>query len=386
MPKTNPIDKSIRAAAKPLPPEPLWDGPEEDSPNGGVTQSMIGKFLNCRERFRVRYMLGLQPPDSFNHRLGYGEMWHICEEALAAHRGSGGDSGASWVPPLAEHVKKLMAKYPLQREEIDHWCMVCLTQFPIYVDHWSKHKDVAERTSIFQEKEFNVPYQLSPGGRVVRLRGKWDAVDIISKGKNAGVYLQENKTKGDINPGQMRRQLSFDLQTMFYLTALNLDCGMKGVRGVIYNVVRRPLSGGVGTIRRGKSTKNKPEETKAEFYARLAGIMDGSAEESPGPDYFFMRWKVEITKHDVDQFCKTFLNPVLLQLCQWWDWIKTSAVAGAADGERYENNLGLHWRHPFGVYNSLDEGGATDLDEHLVSGSMTGLVRGKTVFPELNGG
>jgi hypothetical protein len=44
----------------------------------------------------------------------------------------------------------------------------------------------------------------------------------------------------------------------------------------------------------------------------------------------------------------------------------------------------VHWRHPYGVYNSLDEGYATEYDEYLRSGSMSGLTTVTNLFPELS--
>jgi hypothetical protein len=43
----------------------------------------------------------------------------------------------------------------------------------------------------------------------------------------------------------------------------------------------------------------------------------------------------------------------------------------------------LHYRHPFGSVNWLDEGGASDLDEYLATGSEAGLQRIDDLFPEL---
>lgn len=188
--------------------EPLWEGPSSDGPNGGITQSMLNQFLVCRERFRVRYVLGLQPADQFNHRLEYGSMWHCAEESLAAK------DPDPWAK-LDLYTAKLCERYPLQQADVIKWYEICKLQFPIYVDYWSKHPDVVNRQPLLQEEVFNIPYKL-PSGRTVRLRGKFDSVDLI----DGGIWLQENKTKGDIDPQLLQRQLTFDLQTGFYMTAL----------------------------------------------------------------------------------------------------------------------------------------------------------------------
>lgn len=153
---------------------PLWDGPCSDTPNGGVTQSLVSKYLACRERFRVMTVEGLRGQDEFRPALEYGNMWHVCEEAFA--KTSKVDKLV--FDTLREHARQLCKKYPMQQEQISHWYEMCKAQFPFYAEHWSQHPDVKGRTPIFQEQEFKVPYPL-PSGRVVYLRGKWDGVDLI---------------------------------------------------------------------------------------------------------------------------------------------------------------------------------------------------------------
>ena len=356
------LSKKLRVPAKAAQ-KVLWKGPCVD----GVTQSMLNSFLVCRERFRVKTILGLAPLDEFNHRIEYGSMWHVCEEALAANK--------PWEEPLKEYAAKLCARYPLQQEQVVKWYNVCNVQFPEYVAFWANHRDTRQRKPLMQEVAFRVPYYLPVLDKTVILRGKWDSVALI--GKNA-IYLQENKTKGQIDEGQIKRQLSHDLQTMLYLIAIKeyAKAAIRGLRttpikGIRYNVIRRPLSGGKGNIRRHKATKTKPEETEKAYYARLRGII---AEE---PATYFMRWQVEVSPQDIARFQERTLDPLLMQLCDWYDWV-TSRV-----GQQKPFANPIHWQHPYGTYNVLNEGGSTDYDEYLASGSASGLQRAKTLFPEL---
>jgi hypothetical protein len=345
--------------------EPVWKGPEED----GITQSLLGLFLVCRERFRLRTIEGLSAPPEFNHSIEYGNMWHECEEAHA--------EGKDWKKPLKDYCAQLCMKYKTQQQQIQKWFEVCKIQFPVYVEYWKHHKDMKKRTPLLQEEVFKVPHLL-PSGRTVNLKGKWDSVDIVGTGKSRRVWLQENKTKGDIKDHLIERQLSFDIQTGIYLTSLaegkTLPAKLEGVR---YNVVRRPLSGGKGSIRQHKPTKKNPEGESAEhYYGRLKDIID----EDPG--HFFMRWNVEVSAQDLDKFKTHFLDPVLEQLCDWWEWIMIDPFdPWRVDFEgRY---YGIHWRHPYGVYNPLNEGRSTNLDEYLKTGNELGLVRTTNLFPEL---
>lgn len=389
---------AVKAPAR----EPVWRGPTVD----GVTQSLLSRFLVCRERFRINVIDGLRADEGFNHRLEYGQMWHVCEEAFARE-----DSRAFKLQQmkidLDRYCQGLLKRHPFQREQIAKWYEVCKIQFPIYVDYWARQKDVVDRTPLFQEQVFDVSYKL-PSGRIVRLRGKWDAGDLIGRGKTAGVYLQENKTKSEIDVGNLTRQLSFDLQTMFYLVALGAasssELAGKGwsnqthgkgihdlhlpapVKGVRYNVIRRPLSGGKGTIVRHKATKGskknpgKPEETLDHYYGRLREII----EEDRGE--FFARFKVEVSAADVVRFRRECLDPLLEYLCEWYDWVTRNPdpfeAATSIPGYAMAGG-GVHWRHPFGVYNVLDEGGSSDLDAYLATGSTVGLKKVTTLFGEL---
>lgn len=366
--------------------DPVWKGPLVD----GITFSLLSRFLACRERFRLLVIEGLKPADQFNHRMEYGNMWHVCEEALA--RGPRKDGKETWTDALRNYSVSLCKRYPMQQEQVQHWYEVCKVQFPIYVDWWSRHSDVKGRQPLFQEKVFDVAHYL-PSGRTVRLRGKWDSVDLI----NGGVWLQENKSKSDINEVQIRRQLTFDLQTMLYLVSMRgagniLDPVWKRymgkIKGVRYNVVRRPLSGGKGTITRYKAKEIKkkgivqkiiPEESKTEYYARLAAIISGS------PQEYFMRWNCEVAAAEIDKFQRECLDPILEQLCDWWEWVSCAKDPFDQAEHSFDERKShlIHWRTPYGHYNPMADGNASDLDEHLATGSTAGLQHCDNLFPEL---
>lgn len=424
--------KSTRKSAK-----PIWDGPESDTPNGGITQSLLGRFLVCPERFRVRVIDGLRPAEGFNVRLEYGNMWHVCEEALATVKGAAefnvvaaSQGKKPWsnrpattdqimsvvVPKLQAYSQTLVDKFPLDAEQVRHWYNVCRLQFPIYVEWWKSHADVLARTPLFQEETFAVPYKL-PSGRTVILRGKFDSVDIIGKGKQRLIYLQENKSKGDIDALMLHRMLKsgFELQTMFYLTALMLwlesDPNYNGdpipIGGVRYNVVRRPLAGGKGSIKRSEGTAGakcprcklsglakdgskcpkcnglgrinaKPEETPQEFYNRLSGIIKDAIEDN-GDHYFFMRWKIEISRKDIERFRELTLDPILERLCLWYDIQTNQPYTQSGYGKAL-----VHFRFPYNVYNPMLEGGVSDVDDYLDTGNEVGLAPIENLFPELS--
>lgn len=360
MPKlTEKLDQLVKKRS-----EPLWKGPMVDDPMGGITQSMLQKFLICRERFRIQYVLGLQSADDFRLGLEYGNMWHACEESHAR------------CDPDPWHLLNLVTldlckRYPYKQDTVLHWHEICKLQFPIYIAWWEDHPDELARQPMFQEKVFSVPYIL-PDGRKVFLRGKWDQVDSI----NGDIWLKENKSKGELNQDAIARQLSCDLQSMIYLIALRYHL-QQPIAGIRYNVIRRPLSGGKGTI------KQKKGQTLNEFYEELKGKM----EEATGPEwgvehdehFFFARWDVPVSDEEITIFRYSVLDPILTQLCDWWEWLAVDI------DDPFRGGNTVHWRTPYGLYSPLygAKGGSQDMEHYLNTGSTVGLHRAETLFREL---
>lgn len=352
---------------------PLWAGPRGAGPLGGVTQSMIGRYLACGERFRVQYVEGWQANDRFSPALEYGNMWHACEEAHAAN--------LDWTCLLEEQITKLHDKYPFQRSMVDEWAQKCVAQFPAYVEHWASHPDMMERTPLLQEHKFDVGHVL-PSGRIVRLRGKFDSVDLVTGGDGAGIWLMENKTKSGIDRQKIERQLRFDLQTCAYLIALrevqhdvcsdkpgDAEGGFSHpIRGVRYNVVRRSAHKTVASMMK-KINEDREEGRINEW---------------------FERWNVEVSEADLARFRRQCLDPVLENLCDDYEWWSACLAEGIdpfnfrVRDSRFPHHRPRCFRYPYGTYSPVAEGGFGDVDEYLENGTTAGLHRATTLFPELN--
>lgn len=353
--------------------EPVWAGPESNANNGGISFSLLSRFLVCRERFKLQVYNGIVPKRKFEPKMDFGSMWHACEEVWAATGEREGPNG--WEAALDKYTEELYNKFPFDREAISHWYDLCLEEFTRYLEYWEHHPEEMTREVLFSEQVFHEALVL-PSSRIVWLKGKWDRLDteldVLPSGhKPLQLWLGENKTKSSIDVSKIQRQLSFDLQTMLYIVALqekkdssfwnraNKRWRDLPVAGVRYNVVRRSAHKSVDSMIK------KCEED----------IRNGRGGE------WFSRWTTEISQLDVQTFLKTCLYPVLENLCNWWDvvtckpWTQLHQDAAVAN---------VHWRHPFGVYNILDEGGATDVDSYLATGSMLGLERTTNLFPELS--
>lgn len=363
----------------------IWEGPEINSPKGGVTQSMLGRFLYCRERFRLKVIEGLRPTPRFNPRLEYGHMWHTAEEVYDLQ----GMKNA--MAAVRDYAEGLAQKYRDQQAEVQKWYNVCCTQFPIYTEYWQDHREPGQ--PLARELKFSVPFKL-PSGRTVYLRGKMDGIDLVLKGADKGVWLREHKTKSAVDEERLSKQLTNDMQVMFYLTALyglqsnklspfnNKPHG--DIRGVRYNVVRRPLAGGKHTIRPHKATKGskkkpgKPAETLPEYYARLGDLIEED------PEHFFARWTATVTESEVKLFQQQVLIPILEQLCDWYAYVNDCYLKGIGPWDDQIINSGIHWVYPYGMFNPTLEGWANELDEYLATGSKLGLVHSDALFEELS--
>lgn len=379
------------------PVEPFWQGPTNNGDEGGITQSRLGGYFAYPERFRVMMVLGLHAFSRFNHYIEFGNMWHMMEEYYSTHK----EINLELLDPYRE---KLLERYPMQRQEINKWYEVTRIHFPIYTEYWSQHEDERNRKNLFSEVEFRVAYKL-PSGRTAYLRGKWDGVDVI----NGKVWLQENKTKSTIDTGLIEKNLTYDLQTMFYLTALrhaatdpgaptsirNKLCkGKKPVPlgGVRYNVIRRPLSGGKGSITRKKARKptktnpqGVPQEKLSDFYKRLEETIRENS------NTFFHRWDVPVSVEDLNRFEHTTLTPTLENLCddyEWWCYCLANKHdpfdCWGTRNKHFPNHCKRHYRLPYGINLGMFENGSTDVDNYLETGSIVGLRRPNTLFPELN--
>lgn len=347
----------------------VWQGPCASGEQGGVTQGLLQKFLACRYRFKVYALDGWRAAPRFNHKIEYGNMWHFAEATYAKT----GDIDIT-IDTALGYAENLAETYPESRAEIAKWWNVLRVQFPVYVDYYLR-LPTAPATSLLQEQVFDVPYKL-PSGCVVRLRGKWDGVELVDN----GVWLVENKTKGDIDEQAMQKQLTFDLQTMMYLVALrdtmpgNVNYLPQSLKGVRYNVIRRPLSGGKGTIVRHKPTKSNPAgESESEYYNRLKEYIIN------GPSTYFFRWNVDVSPEDVNRFRNEFLDPCLEFMCQWYEVQTERSLATLTT---VPVNC-LHFRTPFGLTSEIVDGYGSDLDHFIETGSTVGLLRVNDLFPEL---
>jgi hypothetical protein len=323
----------------------MWDLDRD-----GISYTMLSKFTCCRERFRVAYVEGWSE-SGFNAPLEFGSAFHECLESPEQ-------------PPekitrkFQEARLRSGAIFPNQLPDFEQ--LMALVEATVH-GYWAEYgkEDRLKKNYIYREHNFDVQYEVPAISRPFRLRGRWDAVYRDVDGK---LWLLETKTKSDIDSDGIGRTLAQDMQTMLYVSTLEALMGEK-VRGVVYNVIRRPQ------YRLGK------KENIQEFAVRVREKILESVKKPEAEGRFFFRWEHTFNKNDVAEWQERTLNPLLAQLRMWWDEF---------EGNPFDPWKNVHhYQRPFGVYDSLASGRRGDFFEYMTGGSTSGLVKRTTAFPEL---
>jgi hypothetical protein len=319
-----------------------WDLYED-----GISYSALSKFVNDRERFRIRAVEGLAPGGS-SEALEFGNVFHNLLEWYS----SGVNSASVLQRRLSRYLRETGAdsnstKLANQAFEV----------FILYREYWDdKHMNFIE-----QEEKFRVSVPLSTG-RSVPIVGRRDAIyRDTSPGQSGCLYLMENKTKAQIDHVWLESALPFNLQTMMYCYSIQRDYN-EIPAGVLYNVIRRP------------GLRQKVKETDRDFQKRIREDI------SSRPEHYFVRHRVDFAPNDLNNFVDRVLQPLLEQVAVWWESIKHDPFDPwtLSDGSRNPH----HFVRPFGIFDQLANGKG-DYFDYVTRGSRVGLVEVDTLFPEL---
>lgn len=363
----------------------------------GITFSLLCKFLNCRYRFKLLVIDGLKDEEGFRKELEFGNWFHAGMEAVADYKGGQQLTSQVVQRAMRKHTQGLLKQFSSESATIQFWEQLAFKMFAIYLNTWSK----SEKDYILQEQTFKIPYTL-PSGRTIPLRGKWDAVFVQETKRRPSLWIQENKTKGEVLDNAIAKCLPNDLQTMFYTIAMQtfltspvLD-RLPGISveaanamtecrltGVLYNVIRRPLADNY-------AIKKRKDESDRDFIERVLRSYEGKSKLYPiakhAKDWFY-RWSVTLTKTDIERFRVQTLDPILEMVCDWFDWMTVSdknpftPIGETPKGNKISNRF--HFRMPFGVYSPMARGLGGDYFDFLTTSSKRKLVNVSTVFPEL---
>lgn len=340
----------------------------------GVTYSSMSKFLNCRERFRLSQVEGWSS-NNVSVPLEFGNLFHLYAEAQV-HNFSEREMiriGMKYADKRLANVADADTIADMQR-----LVAVSFVTFDEYTKYWQRVPSMSHGGADYFEGKFDwvakedqfdnthkVPVLLS--SREVRCRGKIDGVFRLNR-KSPNLWVMENKTKGDIDVDGIKGGLNKDLQTGFYMLNVWKKYG-RMPDGVLYNVIRRT------------GLRPRVSESASQFADRVRGDIQSR------PEWYFMRWKVEITKQDLDDFQNKMLNPILYQMITWWDSVKKNPFAPHLLHDDDGNPLGPnphHYERPFGCYDGMMHHQRGDYFEIIANGNYHQFHQRQFAFPELD--
>lgn len=324
-------------AKKKISRKPAWD-----LYNDGVSYSLLCRFRNCRERFRLSTVEGLRPVER-KAAMDFGTIFHKALEFTAQGLTTSQVSAA-----LIKFYKNSSMDMDLVRQAL------------VLVPHYNKYYASERHSYIAQEEVFDIPYKSAITGKIIRIRGRRDEIYKVG----STLWLQENKTKTTIDEEKILRTLPHDLQTMLYVYSMTHDYAGHKIGGVLYNVIRRP------------SLKMGAKESESQFYSRLNDHIAND------PSHYFKRYSVELASSDISSFFSKTLVPLLENVVVWWESIKANPFEPWVDHEGKPNPH--HFQTPFGIFDPMTIG-VGDYFDYVISGSEIGLERVSTAFPELEG-
>ena len=278
-------------------------------------------YINCREQTHLRYReLWSSKDDPIFREFGSCFHWLIPWALDSQFKKPPGESsirhalGFYYTLWLKQNPKPTNKKV----EQMDYVLGLAEKVLPAYLKRWQgdypkeKYKmgcDVVriKKWMSFEELwkeayEFKTQ-QLDTLGKIIEkifqvfLRGKFDGVFEDAK---KALWLFETKCLSVIKEDEIMELLPLDIQCMLYLLAIKLKYGKKP-KGVLYNIVRRP------GLRQGKN----------ETIKQLLGRVEKDVNDPKRQDHYFKRIEMVIDWSEVEEWQKTFLDPVLMEIRAW---------------------------------------------------------------------
>lgn len=249
-----------------------------------------------------------------------------------------------------------------ERDVLELLCGLAEVTFPAYCAYWAY--DDKQINWLGRETQFDIPYTVETpeGPREIRLRGMRDGVFRLPQAtKNVmqgALGLFETKNKSVISEREIIDGLRADQQTLFYCLATYLEFG-EYPTNIKYNIIRRANQTS-NYRRKGENIPDYLKRVKVDIAAR--------------PDFYFCRFKVDLSERDITDFQTYTLNPLLVRFIHWWDNVKKNPNGkGRFDSPYHSRNLNaLHGKY-----------GKADMWEMMVNNNSHPYRIRKEVFPEL---
>jgi hypothetical protein len=299
----------------------------------GITQTIFETFLRCRQCFKLT--LNRYEPVGARNITAFGSLVHYCLDKIysytIANRGAipTEEMNREWIQDFRLNCRDDFKNIREADVEIlVGIAFIILCEYVLYYkeDFKEKHWEAVEQTS---ESMFFGS----------KLRRKVDGKYRIAGKK----WLMETKTMSRIELDSLLLKLTFDFQNLFYVTCEELNEPDDPVEGVLYNIIRNP------------SSKPHAGESLQEFLQRLRG------EIAKNRKHYFMRYEIPYTIKDKMQF-KQELEQQLEEMAH--------VLVGIMPV----------YKNPFACVGRF----TCDFLPACSSGKLTGYVKRKSLFPELD--
>jgi len=176
----------------PKPDKSVWEGPYL----GGVTQSILIRFLQCPFKFYLHYYCGLKSPGEPQENLVFGDIMHVGLEHLITRRDYDFAKEMMYIHIIKQYKKQVPDHlFPLLCEMISLYDLTYLDTL----------------TDIKTEQEINQPYYIESINTAIKIRGKKDV--------SASNMICDHKCKGYTEPLSTLNELKRDLQMNLYAAA-----------------------------------------------------------------------------------------------------------------------------------------------------------------------
>lgn len=302
----------------PRPEKPAWPGPYK----GGITQSLINRFLQCPFRFYLYAVLGLKEAEPIDERLMWGDTLHVGLEHLI--------KGETMDTCLAIMRKYLYDNYPTAPSSFEFSTANMLTIYPTKkIENWGpidtevdiKVKHTFEQLEIIPARHVQAAqFAIDPGRDYsnpqdllhlrlaeVLLRGK---ADMVSQDKR---HLGDHKGKGRSapSPESTRKEIGQDLQMNLYAHALG------GIQSWLYDIIKIPED------QYGLPPK-RASETSKEWVDRLFFTHKDTLRGYPiskVKQMWFNQTPHWQPVEDIESYMQYTVNPIILRIIDWWETV-----------------------------------------------------------------
>lgn len=262
----------------------MWSGPYI----GGITQSLITRFLECPFRAYLYLICGYEEPEPSPQQMAWGNIFHLGTEHLI--------EGAT-VTESNDVMRKEFDTNYLGILPPTYRYSTC-KMLKVYKDHVLPRIDQPAVT----EQEINERIPIPGVEQLVRFRGKRD---VLSPTK-----LGDHKCKGRIYPAETLAELSTDLQ-------MNVYDYFSQRENWFYDLIQIPEFGYRVPPPLASQT---PEKWVNHIFETYSNINDGFP-----INKFPNRWCVHLTHYQpyadtLVYFQKTVI-PIVKRIIRWWDHI-----------------------------------------------------------------